>query len=83
MVRVSATFALISLLLLFIAWLTVDSLLIQLAILFTQQTRLLYAQSTFVMGVAELWQIINEVGQKRSLTHIAVVDGFEQNLNSR
>ncbi|KAI0077668.1 hypothetical protein K474DRAFT_1690761 [Panus rudis PR-1116 ss-1] len=31
------------------------------------------------MGVAGLWDVLRPVGQVRSLTHLAVVDGFEAN----
>ncbi|KZT08478.1 PIN domain-like protein [Laetiporus sulphureus 93-53] len=35
------------------------------------------------MGVQGLWQILHKVGQSRSLTHLAVVDGFEGNQSGR
>ncbi|KZT03833.1 PIN domain-like protein [Laetiporus sulphureus 93-53] len=35
------------------------------------------------MGVQGLWQILHKAGQSRSLTHLAVVDGFEENESGR
>ncbi|KAG8952319.1 hypothetical protein FRC04_004747 [Tulasnella sp. 424] len=35
------------------------------------------------MGVPGLWDLLRPAAEKRSLIHLAVVDGFEQNLNGQ